>query len=370
MKKKLLAAAVVGALASPVAFGQTLYGIVDLGYQNAKHSDGDVNKDFMVQGQHSGSRLGVRGSEDLAGGTYAMYQIEFNIQADTGAAAATGTQRLTIVGLGSKAWGELTLGQQYTHTFHTIAVGSATAYALFTSPAGQIPELTRASNSIKYSSPVMGGFSVGAIWSPSGTGTAEPTAAGAESNYWDAAIRYTPGPFGVALSHAVATDEFGATAATLAIDDDPTSPTFGTPIAVAATGAGEDETTMTMISANWDNRAFGIYGNYWQAETETETGTTTDDLTGWSISGIARFGGRHEVAIMYGSTEDDLVAGSEGKIWAVSYQHVMSKRTRFYVGFADADNDAGAAVSPTAFAASVAAGYDPRGFQLGIVHTF
>ena len=55
---------------------------------------------------------------------------------------------LTFVGLGSKAWGELTLGRQYTHQFHTIAVGSAAAYATFASNAGQIPELTRASDSI------------------------------------------------------------------------------------------------------------------------------------------------------------------------------------------------------------------------------
>src|SRR5687767_1022224 len=103
MKKKLLAVAVVGALASPVAFAQTLYGIVDVGYQNSKYSDGDVNKHFIQSGQHSGSHFGVRGSEDLAAGTYAMYQIEFDITADTGATAAAGmTQRLTFVGLGSK----------------------------------------------------------------------------------------------------------------------------------------------------------------------------------------------------------------------------------------------------------------------------
>jgi len=105
MKKKLLAVAVVGALASPVAVAQTLYGIVDVGYQNSKYADGDVNKHFIQSGQHSGSRLGVRGSEDLAAGTYVMYQVEFNIVADTGGPGATDTTRLTFVGLGSKGVG-------------------------------------------------------------------------------------------------------------------------------------------------------------------------------------------------------------------------------------------------------------------------
>lgn len=343
MKKKLLAAAVVGALASPVAFGQTLYGIVDLGYQNAKHSDGDVNKHFMVQGQHSGSRLGVRGSEDLAGGTYAMYQIEFNIQADNGDPAATGTQRLTFVGLGSKAWGELTLGQQYTHQFHTIAVGSASAYATFTSIAGHVPELTRASNSIKYSSPVMGGFAVGFLWGLSGTGATEATAAGADADYWDAAIRYTPGPFGVALGYGVGT--------------------------VTAAGV-ETETTSTQLSANWDNRAFGIYGNWWQDEVEAGP-LTTRDATIMSLSGVARFGGRHELYALWGTGENETVgAAADFDFWAIGYQHVASKRTRFYAAIAQNKNEAGAASIPTAFAAPVAAGYDPRGFQLGVVHTF
>lgn len=342
MKKKLLAVAVVGALASPAAFAQTLYGIVDLGYQNSDYSDGDVNKDFMVQGQHSGSRLGVRGSEDLAGGTYAMYQIEFNIQADNGDPAATGTQRLTMVGLGSKAWGEFTLGQQYTHSFHTIAPGSASAYATFTSTAGLIPELTRASNSFKYSSPVMGGFSVGALWSPSGTGTTEPTADTAEANYWDAAIRYTPGPFGVAVSHAKSSTELAAV---------------------------EAESELTIFSANWDNRAFGIYGTFWQGEADAG-GTTLAEPEGWALSGVARFGGRHELYALWGMTEDSLIDDSEGSVLAIVYQHVMSKRTRFYAGYATSDNDPAGTAVPTALQGGPAAGYDARGIQLGIVHTF
>ena len=349
MKKKLLAVAVVGALASPVAFGQTLYGILDVGYQNAKHADGDVNKDFFSSGMKDSSRFGVRGSEDLAGGTYAMYQIEFNIVADNGSAAGTGTQRLTFVGLGSKAWGELTLGQQYTHQFHTIAVGSASAYATFTSIAGQVPELTRASNSIKYSSPVMGGFAVGFLWGLSGaatgsaTGADEATAVGADNDYWDAAIRYTPGPFGVALGYGVTT------------------------VTVASV---ETENTSTQLSANWDNRAFGIYGNWWQDETETGP-TTTRDFNVMSISGVARFGGRHELYALWGTGENETVgATGDFDFWAIGYQHPMSKRTRFYASIAQNKNEAAATSVPTAFAAGVAAGYDPRGFQLGMVHTF
>jgi len=339
MKKKLLAVAVVGALASPVAFAQTLYGIVDVGYQNLKYADGDFNKHFIQSGQHSGSRFGVRGSEDLAAGTYAMYQIEFDITADTGATNANGmTNRLTFVGLGSKAWGELTLGRQYTHTFHTFAVGSSSGYGTFSSYySGTTTGIaTRASNSVKYSSPVMGGFSVGALWAPG-----ESTTAGASSNgdYMDFALRYTPGPFGVSISHAIATTE--------------------------AAGASND-TDMTQITANWDNRAWGIYGGYLMSDNDNNT----VDRTAWWINPVMRFGGRHEVYFLYGQAENDLVAGQESTHIAVTYQHVMSKRTRIYTSLGRVSNDNGAAGALNAQAAAGAAGYDPRGFQLGLLHSF
>jgi len=346
MKKKLLAVAVVGALASPAAFAQTLYGIVDLGYQNLKYADGDVNKHFIQSGQHSGSRFGVRGSEDLAGGTYAMYQIEFDVVADTGATPGGGmTNRLSMVGFGSKAWGELTLGRQYTHSFHTFAVGSASGYGTFTtyyaSQGAQGPNITtRASNSVKYSSPVMGGFSVGALWAPG-----ESTTAGTSSNgnYMDFALRYTPGPFGVAVSHAIGTAE--------------------------AAGV-ENETTQTQITANWDNRAFGIYGGYIQREDDGVGAGSTVDASSWWINPVMRFGGRHEVYFLYGKGESDLGTNPTSTTVALTYQHVMTKRTRIYTSIGRVSNDDGAVGSLNGAAAASGANYDPRGFQLGVVHSF
>ena len=53
MNKKLLAVAVVGALASPAAFAQnvTIYGGIDVGYQNASnYATGSVNHNFITSG--------------------------------------------------------------------------------------------------------------------------------------------------------------------------------------------------------------------------------------------------------------------------------------------------------------------------------
>lgn len=345
MKKKLLAVAVVGALASPVAFGQTLYGIVDVGYQNVDNGADDVNQDFVVTGQHSSSRLGVRGSEDLAGGTYAMYQIEFDIQADTGATAGSGmTHRLTMVGLGSKAWGELTLGRQYTHTFHTRALGLSAGTSTFASAFGQQPGTVRASNSVKYSSPNMGGFSVGALWAPGladGNGN-EATATGEDNNYWDAALRFTPGPFGGAVSYGVETAEVVG---------------------------GEAERTITGLSAYWDNRAFGVYGNYMMQEVEAG-GVTLSDQNFFAISGVARFGGNNEVHVMLGEAEDDEIDDAGATFWGVSFVHRMSKRTLVYAGYGSTDNDTFSARKNTAMAPAAVGGEEITGFQVGLAHSF
>lgn len=353
MKKQLLAVAVVGALASPAAFAQTVYGIVDVGYQNiSDYAPGDVNKDFFTTGQHSSSRLGVRGSEDLAGGTYAMYQIEFDIQADTGGTPSSGmTHRLTFVGLGSKSWGELTLGRQLTHVFHTSVVGLSAGTSTFASAYGQTQRTTRASNSIKYSSPVMGGFAVGALWAPgisdgntAANGQPEAQAPGADDNYYDLAVRYTPGPFGVAVGYGKQSVEVVGT---------------------------ETDNTWTILGANWDAGPWGVYASYSNRETEVNGGTTLD-RTVMSLSGVFRFGGRNEVHLMFGQGEEDQTGGgaNDSTFFGAAFVHRMSKRTLVYVGYGDNDNDGAAALTHVQMVPTVAAGSDPKGFQVGLAHSF
>ena len=338
MKKKLLAVAVVGALASPAAFAQTLYGLLDVGYQNAKYSNGDVNKNFIQNGMASGSRLGVRGSEDLAAGLSALYVIELEVTADVGIVGTPGRQ--TYVGLESKSWGALTLGRQYTHTFHTFAVGSPGPfnYGTFASMYGNTGIATRANNAVKYSSPVMGGFAVGALWAPG-----EDTDPGEASNgnYMDFALRYTPGPFGVSLSHAIGTTE--------------------------AAGVDSDN-TMTQITANWDAGAWALYGGYIMAEADA----TGVERNTWHINPVFRFGGRHTIQGLFGmvSVETPGAADVEGEVWGITYIHTMSKRTSIYAGYGAADNDTAAVgVRPTNLAGTPTI-TDPRGFQLGLVHSF
>ena len=92
MKKTLAAVAVLGAFAgSAMAADVTLYGKIDLGlaYQNVENAgyvDGaDSDSWGMESGQNSGSRFGIKGSEQIADGLTVGFQLEQGISADSGA---------------------------------------------------------------------------------------------------------------------------------------------------------------------------------------------------------------------------------------------------------------------------------------------
>ena len=90
LKKSLLAMAAIGAFAgSAVAADVTLYGLVDYGF-NYQHRDIDIqgyddSDGFeMRSGQNSGSRFGLKGTEDLGNGLTVGFVLENGFEADTG----------------------------------------------------------------------------------------------------------------------------------------------------------------------------------------------------------------------------------------------------------------------------------------------
>lgn len=91
MKKTLAAVAVLGAFAgSALAADVQLYGIVDTGFQylNADSDVGtsdSINKFSMESGMQSGSRFGLKGTEDLGNGVTVGFILENQFSSDTGA---------------------------------------------------------------------------------------------------------------------------------------------------------------------------------------------------------------------------------------------------------------------------------------------
>ena len=94
MKKTLAALAILGAFAgSAAAADVTLYGLVDYGF-SFEHTDGDTAADAsdsfqMKSGQNSGSRFGVKGTEDLGNGLKVGFVLENGFAGDSGTFSTT-----------------------------------------------------------------------------------------------------------------------------------------------------------------------------------------------------------------------------------------------------------------------------------------
>lgn len=88
MKKTLAALAVLGAFAgTSFAANVTLYGVIDQGlnYQYQKQGSADAQNSFtMKAGQNSGSRVGLKGVEDLGNGTKVGFILENGFNSDDG----------------------------------------------------------------------------------------------------------------------------------------------------------------------------------------------------------------------------------------------------------------------------------------------
>ena len=164
MKKSLLALAVLGAFTAP-AFAQssvTLYGVIDVGI-NYVNNAGGASKWAMSSGIVQGSRWGLKGSEDLGGGTKAIFQLENGFNVANGNLGQGGREfgRQAYVGLTNDQFGTLTLGRQYDPVVDNAQPTTFNGQwgALFSHP-GDIDNTDngfRVNNAVKYVSPRFGG---------------------------------------------------------------------------------------------------------------------------------------------------------------------------------------------------------------------
>jgi predicted porin len=162
------------ACASLTAFAQssvTLYGVLDEGFDFTSNVGGKKNYE-LSSGYASGSRWGMRGVEDLGGGTKAVFQLESGINLSNGAAGQGGRMfgRQAYVGVQNKDFGTVTLGRQYDSVVDylapTTANGNFAGY-LFAHPFDNdnTDNSFRVNNTVKYASPSFGGFRFGGTYS-------------------------------------------------------------------------------------------------------------------------------------------------------------------------------------------------------------
>ena len=123
MKKSLIVAAL--ALASAPAWAQsnvTLYGIVDVGLRHTTNegpvTDKSKSRTAMVGGGMSQSRWGIRGTEDLGGGSKVLFNMEQRVLPQTGAIISGSTYfQQAWVAYENASFGRITMGRQYNALF-------------------------------------------------------------------------------------------------------------------------------------------------------------------------------------------------------------------------------------------------------------
>ncbi|OXR50437.1 porin [Pusillimonas sp. T2] len=225
MKKSLLTAALVAGFAATAAQAETsvtLYGIVDGGinYQQFKGTTSAGNSfksnyTGFASGVNSGSRWGLKGSEDLGDGLKAVFQLESGFDLGTGESGqnVTGNEtrlfgRQATVGLQSDVWGLIELGRQTniaSKYFAGVAspfgtdFGQANIGSAF-SAAGSM----RYDNMVMYQTPKFSGFQFGLGYSFNANGSGTPDNAQGQrqdQRAWTTGLRYENGPLAAALTY-------------------------------------------------------------------------------------------------------------------------------------------------------------------------
>ena len=178
-------AAALAACACGTAAAQSnvsIYGIVDQGLSKANSGTTPAGllpgrpaaPDVWTMKAGNTSRIGFRGQEDLGNGLYSRFQIEHRFAADTGTPSNASVFWLgrSVVAVGSKQWGEVYMGLEYSPAFwvalnadatywsYVGQLGSPYTYANYTAVASNIEATNiRWANSVGYKTPTVAGFS-------------------------------------------------------------------------------------------------------------------------------------------------------------------------------------------------------------------
>ncbi|NWK42794.1 porin [Ralstonia pickettii] len=246
MKKISLAAGL--ALAAGFAHAQssvTLYGLVDAGLVYVNNQSGHANVE-SVTGPTSGSRVGLRGTEDLGGGLSAIFTLENGFDTSNGKLLQGNRLfgRQAFVGLASKRLGTLTLGRQYDTMTEIIGSFAATSmWAWLGTHPGDFDDLNstfRVNNAVKYRSPNFAGAQFTGLFAPGGV-------AGdfASNRVYALGLRYEHGP----LSAALAYDSI----------DDPSTSVLDSALAPGATGYASPSKT-PVFGGYASAKAWKIFG--------------------------------------------------------------------------------------------------------------
>lgn len=359
MKKTLVALAVLGSFAgvASAATSVTLYGTVDAGYEGWSYGKDLSNRDnTFVQGgtSESNSNFGIKGQEDLGNGLAAIFTLEGRFGADVGAIAEDDNffHRESTVGL-KGSFGEVKIGRaksQMELALGGIVPGHRVADVDLYSVAA-----TRHSNGLFYSYD-NAGFSFGADVTTKG-GAADNTREGftGEKVAYGARLGYTGQVGGnVTLLARAAYQRDG-----IEYTNGKQQYEAGGLLAAVVPYAN-NSLTLGVAYAQGRGKASGLT----DAKGLVPGRVYADKARTWSGVIASSFGPNDSAYVKYQQRKGKLDNGTvayNGNVWAIGYEHALSKRTSVYadVAYATIKNTTGADKKGTA-----------TGYSVGLSHSF
>ncbi|EGD00351.1 putative porin, partial [Burkholderia sp. TJI49] len=317
----------------------TLYGLIDAGVTYANKVATSTGHGKLVKygdGVASGSRWGIRGTEDLGGGLKALFVLESGFSSGDGTLGQGGALfgRQAFVGLSKNGVGSLTFGRQYSFSTDYIGgnytMGSQTPAGNYAYHINDLDQLTssRINNAVKFQSANFAGLTFGAMYGFSNstqfagaptTSSGGTTTQGASSAYSFGA-NYAQGPFGIGAAYTNIRFPGGAT------------PAFGVSIANVNTLGLRDLETFG-IGARYAIAAALVWANWTHTKFEPLSGEASK-LNNYEIGG--RYAFTPALSAGLGYTFSKLDDRFEGKWHQVNaaVDYALSKRTDVYVSAA------------------------------------
>ncbi len=381
---KGLAALLLAVLMAPHADAQfsnvRLYGNVNLNIELINGRQPDDSNPTVNRISSNSSRIGMRGVEYLGAGNTAIFQIEQNIQADTGNASSSGiANRETFVGLQGD-WGTVRVGKFLTPyddmltifgntpTLTTSILSTAAIWAQGPLQKGQGGFDARLGNSIRYETAYLNGLNAEIQYS---TRDSSGNANGAAGDNGDHASE---------MRHAYVAG-FGLLYANGPLD---LGMAFEHNYNVRTTGRTDDALT---VAAAYDFGAVGpiasvrIGGAYEYLRYDTPTGDLKRNF--YAVSATLAVGDGAFYAFVGraangsgGAVDGTQIGGltrgpsSAATQWEISYSYNLSPRTMLYAGYVQIANQANASYTFNINDYSAAQGAHLNGAVAGIAHFF
>lgn len=207
MKKTLVAVSVLGAFAgSALAADVQLYGILDtgVGYSHINMDTSgvdDVDSFEMKSGVGSGSRWGLKGTEDLGNGLTVGFILENGFDSDDGSEDSTGVMfnresSLFLEGsFGKLAFGRMGALNSGQSSWSKVGMINAfgTSYGEFTAQASNVFSLAgQWDNMIAYETPDFAGFK---LFTQYGMGSNDNENESSSNRFYSLGVTYNNGPF-------------------------------------------------------------------------------------------------------------------------------------------------------------------------------